>query len=64
MLYIRRRPNVWEVRLNGGGERPVTDLTGKHGELGTEALTTDGQFIYFTWEENFGDIWVMDVAYE
>ena len=22
---------------------------------------TDGKFIYFTWEEDHGDLWVMDV---
>ena len=24
----------------------------------------NGQYLYFTWGENFGDIWVMDVVYQ
>jgi hypothetical protein len=28
------------------------------------SLATDGEYLYFTWEEDFGDIWVMDVEWE
>jgi hypothetical protein len=45
-------------------ERPVTDLAGKRGSLGTEVLATDGQYLYFAWEEDLGDIWVMDADSE
>jgi len=32
------------------------------GSLGSEALATDGRYLYFAWEEDIGDIWVMDVV--
>jgi hypothetical protein len=28
------------------------------------SLGTDGKYLYFTWEEDFGDIWLMDVEWE
>jgi hypothetical protein len=30
--------------------------------LGAEGLATDGRFIYFTWEESRGDIWVAEIV--
>jgi len=42
-----------------------TDFKGKpRGNLGCMSLATDGKYLYFTWEEDFGDIWVMDVEWE
>ncbi len=38
------------------------DLTGRPGEVGGLSLDTDGEFLYFTWQEDLGDIWVMDVV--
>ena len=43
-------------------ERPVTDFRGRRGTLNEFALATDGDYLYFVWEENLGDIWVMDVV--
>jgi Tol biopolymer transport system component len=43
-------------------ERPVTALTGRSGWLGDASLATDGQTLYFAWEEPRGDIWVADVV--
>jgi hypothetical protein len=40
----------------------VTALTGRLGNLLQSALATDGQRLFFAWEENVGDIWVMDVT--
>ena len=41
-------------------ERQLTDFVGKPGFL--ESLNdTDGEFLYFTWREDHGDLWVMDV---
>ena len=48
--------------LEDESERPMTDLAGRHGELGGYALATDGHYLYFAWEEDLGDIWVMDVV--
>ena len=49
-------------RGGGGRERQLTDLTGRHGVLGGNGLTTDGAYLYFVWVDNLGDIWVMDVV--
>ena len=57
-----RSDNVWAVSTKDGSERPVTDLRGKRGSIGRRALATDGEYLYFTWEEDTGDIWVMDVV--
>ncbi|MBI4553534.1 MAG: serine/threonine-protein kinase [Candidatus Latescibacteria bacterium] len=58
-----RRRNLWMVSLEGRIEQPMTDLVGKTGSLGY-ALATDGHYLYFTWEEEIGDLWVMDVEKE
>ena len=53
--------NIWAVSLTDGREYPVTDFSGRHGSLAFY-LATDGDYLYFTWEEDLGDIWVMDVV--
>jgi Tol biopolymer transport system component len=60
---IRERAgNVWALSYEDGTERPVTDLKGRPGRLGDQGLATDGRYLYFRWEEDTGDIWVMDVV--
>jgi hypothetical protein len=54
--------NVWAISLADHHERPVTALTGHLGHLMPSALATDGRRLFFSWEENIGDIWVMDVT--
>ena len=54
--------NLWAVSVEDGGERPMTDLASRPGNLGPIALATDGEQLFFAWEENLGDLWVMDVA--
>jgi len=54
--------NIWQLSLSNRDERPVTDLAGKRGRLGGPGLATDGQHIYFTWEDPLGDIWVADIG--
>ena len=56
--------NIWAVSLTDGREYPVTDFSGRHGSLNWFSLATDGEYLYFNWEEDLGDIWVMDVAQE
>jgi TolB protein len=56
-----RAANLWALSPEDGREFPVTDLAGRSGSLGY-ALATDGQYLYFTWWEDLGDLWVMDVA--
>ena len=40
----------------------VTHFRGKRRKMGSESPATDGEYIYFSWEENIADIWVMDVS--
>jgi len=54
--------NVWRLSLDSREERPVTALTGRRGTLGNLGLATDGQAIYFTWQESRSDIWVADLV--
>ena len=42
-------------------ERPLAVFTGRPGRIGYAGLATDGIFLYFTWEESRGDIWVADL---
>ena len=52
------------MSLEDGRESPVTDFSGRYGSLFWFSLATDGDYLYFTWEEDLGDIWVMDVVQE
>jgi Tol biopolymer transport system component/tRNA A-37 threonylcarbamoyl transferase component Bud32 len=58
------KDTVWALSLAGREVRPVTAFTGRLGELGGSGLATDGRFIYFTWQESRGDIWVADILRE
>jgi len=63
-LHERRRTtrrNFFVVSRDGSGERAITDFAGRRGTAGANALATDGAYLYFTWEEDEGDLWVMDV---
>jgi Tol biopolymer transport system component len=54
------RANLYEKEFGGTAERQLTDFVGRPGHL--EWLdNTDGEFLYFTWREDHGDLWVMDV---
>ena len=60
-----RNANLWMLSLDNGEEHPVTDFSSRRGSVGgAGALTTDGEYLYFTWEESLGDLWVMDVVTE
>ena len=41
----------------------MADLSSRLGQMGRNAIATDGNYLYFVWQENLGDIWVMDVIY-
>ena len=47
--------------MSNGTEHPVTDFEGRPGNLGGHGLATDGEYLYFTWEQDLGDLWVMSV---
>ncbi|HYT68168.1 MAG TPA: hypothetical protein VEL51_17195 [Vicinamibacterales bacterium] len=36
--------------------------SGKRGNVTAGPPATDGQYLYFNWRDDLGDIWVMDVA--
>ena len=55
---------IWGVTFEDRRERLVANLSGKLGSSGVNALATDGEYLYFTWEETLGDIWVMDVVWD
>lgn len=59
-----RAGNLWSVSLNDGYERPLTNLAGRRGTPGSQPPATDGTYLYFTWRDDVGDIWVMDVVHE
>ena len=56
-----RSGNIWRLDLATGAETAVTRLEGRRGALGLSGLATDGEYLYFTWEEDLGDLWVLDV---
>ncbi|MFQ5639799.1 MAG: hypothetical protein ACE5IR_17600 [bacterium] len=44
--------------------RQLTDLRVRNGQMGLYSLATDGEYLYFSWEEELGEIWVMDMEQE
>jgi eukaryotic-like serine/threonine-protein kinase len=62
--FVYRRaggPQHWSMGVKDGRERQITNLEGRAGQLDT-AIATDGEFLYFGWTDERGDLWVMDVA--
>jgi Tol biopolymer transport system component len=54
------RGNLYEKELGSSTDRQLTDFAGRPGYLAW-VNDTDGEFLYFTWNEDHGDLWVMDV---
>jgi len=54
--------NYWRLSVKDRSERPFTNLVGKRGTLGIMLPAEDGKFLYFSWRDDLGDIWVMDVV--
>lgn len=52
---------IFELADGRVAERPLTDLRGKRGNLGN-VIASDGRFLYFSWEEDLGDLWVADLV--
>jgi Tol biopolymer transport system component len=63
-IYFASGPtnNIWTLSLDSREERAVTALNTKRGNIGGAGLATDGSYLYFTWEESLGDIWVADIV--
>ncbi len=55
--------NTWSLSVADGAVRQLTDFSGRYGRLG-RSFATEGKYLYFTWLEHTGDIWVMDVEQE
>ena len=51
--------NLFEISAEGGPKRQLTDFTPRPGGL-HRLWSTDGEYLYFTWDESQGDVWVMD----
>jgi Tol biopolymer transport system component len=55
--------SFWSYRVADGTQRPITNLFGRRGMLGVSQMpASDGTFLYFTWRDDLGDIWVMDIV--
>jgi Tol biopolymer transport system component len=64
-IYFRddeERRTLREVLVRDRTERLLAEFNGRPGRLGDFTLATDGRFLFFTWEEDLGDIWVMEVS--
>jgi len=59
--WHERAGNLWAMSMEDGREYPVTDLVGRRGAMGL-TFSMGGEYLYFTWWEDIGDIWVMDVV--
>lgn len=59
---LERRGNVYAVGADGRDDRPLTDLRGRRGSLVANSLATDGRYLYFSWQEDLGDLWVADLV--
>ena len=60
MLYFVRDDDLWAFATQDGRETRLTDLQDRRGQLTSINLETDGRYVYFTWVETEGDIWVAD----
>ena len=57
----REKQGFWKLSLGDGKVSRLTTLEGRRGDIGYD-FAADGRYLYFTWREDDGDIWVMDVA--
>ena len=46
--------------MDDGTERPIANFEGRRGSM-AEGHAMEGEYLYFTWRDDIGDIWVMDV---
>ena len=61
-FILDRSGTLAAMPMEGGNVRALAKLEDRPGHLGGYALTSDGKYLYFAWEEDLGDIWVMDVV--
>jgi len=63
-LVAGDRKDLWSISIDNGGERRLTELNRRGGNLEYQATATDDKYVYFSWQEDTGDIWVTDVVRE
>jgi Tol biopolymer transport system component len=56
-----RAGNYWSVALADRTERPVTAFAGRRGSPGVMIPAVSDTHLYFTWRDDLGDIWTMDI---
>jgi len=56
------RGNLYEKVFGSPTDRQLTAFAGRPGYL-DRLWDTDGEFLYFIWSEDHGDLWVMDVEH-
>jgi Tol biopolymer transport system component/predicted Ser/Thr protein kinase len=65
LSQIRRSTGtIWELDTSSREARAVTDLTGRPGNLHALCLATDGETLFFGWDEDMGDLWIVDLETE
>jgi TolB protein len=52
--------NLWATSPESGTESRLTDFVGRRGGLSFN-LATDGQYLYFHWDEDVADLWAMEL---
>ena len=62
VYYTGLQGNIWRVGVEAGKSQRLTNLQERPGALGGLALATDGETLYFAWEQDLGDIWVADLT--
>ncbi len=65
LVYFLRKGasslDLWALSVEDLRDYQVADLSGRLGALGW-GVATDNEYLYFTWAEETGDLWVMDVV--
>jgi Tol biopolymer transport system component len=55
--------SLWAYAVESRTQRAITNLVGRRGMLGVAQMpASDERFLYFTWRDDLGDLWVMDVV--
>jgi Tol biopolymer transport system component len=54
--------DVRVLTLDDRHERQMTKFSGRPGSLSLHGLAVSDRYIYFTWSNDLGDIWVADVV--
>jgi len=54
--------SILRIRVEERTSHVIAKLTGRRGSIGWTGLAMDREFVYFTWQDDLGDIWVMDVV--